>query len=712
MPARVGGVYVDVSPELAPGFASDSEQLVRRGLSGLDDVARAVGARMGNNIGDGLDDGGRRGAAAMEDSFQTFTRGADGRLRDSLGRFVSEARAAGGDAGEGLADGLVDGVEGAADDVGSSFGPAGLIGGAIVGAAVLVGAKFMQAFTDSAQREVSADALAFRLGLTPAESEHFGRIAGELYAQAYGASVDDVNRAIESIRSTLSDVLPWTENALEGTTKKLLDLETGFQIPAETLAQSARILVDQGAGSVESALDQLFVALKLMPSGIRDELTEISDEYAQFATALGIPTDDFLAGLASAADKGKIVLDKYGDALKEFGIRAADGSQASADAYEAAGLEAEEYFDVFAQGGPIAEGALQEVAAGLLAIEDPSYRAEQAIALFGTPLEDLNTSEIPKFLEALVDMGGGLGDVEGALDDAGATLNDNAATWWETLKRGFMRPFNDWMDSEFTPRAGRLLEAFQTGGFEGLGREWSMMWENEIKPGIDEALAKFGVWWDETGKPWLKTKLGEWIAAGGEWIVTSGVPMLMDLGMQLQAALIRGFGEGIAAAAEGIWSGVVDAASGPWTRFATWWNSLRIPQIGPWHLTGPFGWSLDLGPWGPFDLPDIGGGAAKGATSIGSAPSQSFNAGGGVRVMADGGFLTGPTMIRPNTFGGEAGPEVVVPLDRFETWFDRTRGRGATFTPTPAQRPGVYLERRRVGDAILGQAARHERLAS
>lgn len=43
-------------------------------------------------------------------------------------------------------------------------------------------------------------------------------------------------------------------------------------------------------------------------------------------------------------------------------------------------------------------------ARALLAIRDPAERANTAIALFGTPVEDLSVDQIPQFLKALADV--------------------------------------------------------------------------------------------------------------------------------------------------------------------------------------------------------------------------------------------------------------------------------------------------------------------
>lgn len=68
---------------------------------------------------------------------------------------------------------------------------------------------------------------------------------------------------------------------------------------------------------------------------------------------------------------------------------------------------------------------MQKTAQGLLKIKDPEERANAAIALFGTPIEDLSIDQIPKFLSALAGTKDKLGYVSGAADRMGDTLRDD-----------------------------------------------------------------------------------------------------------------------------------------------------------------------------------------------------------------------------------------------------------------------------------------------
>ncbi|EOX4624542.1 phage tail tape measure protein, partial [Escherichia coli] len=140
---------------------------------------------------------------------------------------------------------------------------------------------------------------------------------------------------------------------------------------------------------------------------------------------MGFTGSETMSLLVEMAKQGKFALDKTGDAVKEFSIRGSDMSKSSVSAYETLGLNAERVSAAIAQGGSNARQAMQVTARALLAIRDPAERANTAIALFGTPVEDLSVDQIPQFLKALADVRDNLGDVSGVADRMGQTLRGN-----------------------------------------------------------------------------------------------------------------------------------------------------------------------------------------------------------------------------------------------------------------------------------------------
>jgi hypothetical protein len=319
------------------------------------------------------------------------------------------------------------------------------------GAAVAGGAAataLSVAWVKNASIEAGNDKLAAQLGLTAEQSEAFGEAAGNLYSQAYGDSLEQVNAALDSVQSSLADSLGPAEDALERTTAKALNLADAFGVEVADSSKIAGIAVNTGlARDADHAFDLITASMQRMPAGMRQELIPMVEEYAVHLSAMGITGEDAFGLMVAASQNGAFAIDKQVDAIKELAIRATDMSTTSVDAYKAVGLEADDMAARFVAGGADARGALNDLIDGLLGIEDPVERSNAAIALFGTPLEDLSVTQIPQFLTQLRGAESGLGDVAGAADEMGDTLSDNAQTditaWQRTVEMGVVDLMND-----------------------------------------------------------------------------------------------------------------------------------------------------------------------------------------------------------------------------------------------------------------------------
>ncbi|UOK18012.1 tape measure protein [Gordonia phage Santhid] len=327
------------------------------------------------------------------------------------------------------AGGILGGIfsDGAGSAIDKLKGLAAAAGG--IGIAITAGMASMDA-------EVINDRLAASLGATPQQAEQYGRTAANLYRNAFGESLEEVSESVGVVASSFNNLGTNGERSLEQVTETALNFAGAFGTEVPEAVQTASQLIQNGlAANSTEAFDLMTTAFQRVPSAMRDELPEILQEYGTNFRALGFTGEGAFATLVTAAENGKFALDKTGDALKEFTIRGSDMSEASKGAYEAIGLNAEEMSRKIAAGGAGAQDALQRTARGLLNIEDPATRANTAIALFGTPLEDLSIDQIPKFLEGLTGTGGAMDGFAGSADRMGTTLNDNTAAALESFKR-------------------------------------------------------------------------------------------------------------------------------------------------------------------------------------------------------------------------------------------------------------------------------------
>ena len=304
--------------------------------------------------------------------------------------------------------------------------------------AVGVGMAISKGIADGMEMETAVAKVSAGLALTADESERVGKLAGQLYRDAYGESIGDVTRVIGEVISSIEGMRGANETALGDMAKKVMDFNTVFEVDTARTTQIVGQLIKSGlVKDAEQGMDLLTAVMAKVPANVREDVLDALDEYAPFMTAIGIQGEAAFTLLADAASKGMYGIDKTGDALKEFGIRATDMSTLSKSAFDLIGLSQQDMANQLLAGGDTARLAFDKILGGLQGIEDPAARANAAIALFGTPIEDLGVNEIPQFLSSLQNLDGGLGDTAGAAENMGKTVNDTAGVAFEELQRSY-----------------------------------------------------------------------------------------------------------------------------------------------------------------------------------------------------------------------------------------------------------------------------------
>ncbi|MGO3084269.1 phage tail tape measure protein [Ancrocorticia populi] len=372
-------------------------------------------------------------------------------------------------------------VEGSSGKLGSAFEA---LKGKIAPLAGAVG--FGALATQGFEVQKALDSMDRQLGLT---GESAGLFNEEVYSALKGgvaANVDDATGAIGALNSQFRYLGSEGEQTASQLSDNFLAFSKTFDVDMPEAVQTAGQLIVNGlAPDVESAADLMTTAMQRVPAQMRDELPEIINEYGTNFRSLGFSGEEAFGILVNQAEKGKWALDKTGDALKEFSIRASDGSKSTAEAYAFLGEDAESMATSVAAGGESARLALQYTAEKLLDVEDPAQRAQQAIALFGTPLEDLSVDQIPQFLE-------GLSGAEGAM--AGAA--------------GASQAMADQMSSSLEGRMNTLKGTVSSLASEGFMKLW-------------DAGEKVAGWAKDNGA-WLGPLAAAVGAAAGAWALWTG----------------------------------------------------------------------------------------------------------------------------------------------------------------------------------------------
>lgn len=306
-----------------------------------------------------------------------------------------------------------------------------LAGGVVLGAKA-VGEALIGGIQAGMQIEVRQDRLQALAGLSESDARRFGLVAGEAYANNFGESVEsNMNTARLGLQFGLLDPTTTTRDA-KRVVQGLAGISDVLEEDVKPTATAVATLLRTGL--VQSA-DQ---AYDLLATGAREGLNRNEDlldtltEYPVVLRKLGLSGADSLGLINQGLKAGARNTDVLADALKEFQIRATDGSDSSRSGFERLGLDATDMTARIARGGADARAGLDEVLRKLREMEDPVQRNAAAVELFGSKAEDLGDALFSLDLSTAAEQ---LGQVNGAAQRMFDTLADNDASKMEQAKR-------------------------------------------------------------------------------------------------------------------------------------------------------------------------------------------------------------------------------------------------------------------------------------
>lgn len=327
------------------------------------------------------------------------------------------------------------------------------------GAGVAFGAAFVGAL-DVSKGQAK---LAAQLGLTGREAKRVGDVAGKVFAGAFGESMEQVNGAVASVIQNIDGMRTASSSALQKTTERALTLADvmGEDVTKVTAAVSTLMRTGLATNS-QQAFDVITRGAQLGANKQQDLLDTLI-EYPTLFRNMGIDAQTATGLLVQGLQAGARDSDKVADAIKEFSIRAVDGSKLTAEGFQMIGLNADTMAQRIGKGGKTAAQALDLTLDRLRGIEDPVKRSQAAVALFGTQAEDLGQALFALDLDgARKNMAG----FAGATDQASKTIGDSAANRIEAFKRSVMQAFTNAVGNTAIPLILKLQSIFNALGLK------------------------------------------------------------------------------------------------------------------------------------------------------------------------------------------------------------------------------------------------------
>ncbi|MCI1592489.1 phage tail tape measure protein [Heyndrickxia oleronia] len=295
------------------------------------------------------------------------------------------------------------------------------------------------------ETETAFDRLSAKTGTVEAELKGLEGIAKDVFKAGFGESIDEVTNEIGTLKAMFKGL----------NDKELKDLAMGASTISDLwgagvneVGKSVKTMTANFKGLSENTAMDLMTTAFQKTGDYAGDLLDTFNEYSGYFADMGMNAEEFTNMLIKGADAGAFNLDKVGDAIKELGIRAIDGSDSTAEGFKLIGLKADEMADKFAAGGDTAKGAFNATVAGLAAMKDPVKRNAAGVALFGTQWEDLRS----KVVLSMSDGKDALGDFEGATKKAEETMHKGfgarMTSMWRNVKTGISEAFQDSGGSE------------------------------------------------------------------------------------------------------------------------------------------------------------------------------------------------------------------------------------------------------------------------
>lgn len=334
--------------------------------------------------------------------------------------------------------------------------------------------------------QTATNQMASATGAAGEELENLRDVMENVYADNFGEDVADVADTVALVDRNMANL---DKNGLTNATEGALALRDAFEYDVAESTRAAEAIRKNFGSSAEEAFSLIAAGAQngLDYSG---ELIDTINEYSSQFSKLGFTADGMFNLLQSGADSTAWNLDKVGDAIKEFSIRAIDGSDTTVAAFKDLGYNAEEIMATFAAGGEGANEAFFDVINTLLDVDDQVKRDALGVALFGTMWEDLGVEA----MEAMAGASQAAYDTEGALEQ----INQVRYNDLDSALQGIGRQ----MEVSLLPAADAVYQSLM----DNMPEITEAM--EEVSPVIAEIAEDFADW------------------AGGA--ISDGLPVLVD----------------------------------------------------------------------------------------------------------------------------------------------------------------------------------------
>lgn len=299
--------------------------------------------------------------------------------------------------------------------------------------------------------------LAERTGASGDDLSQMQNDMKNLYMDNMGKNMVDVATSMSTVRQITGQV----GESLKDTTRNALLMRDSFEYDVTESVNAVDMMMKKFGLTSEEAYDQILQGTQKGLNKNRDFLDSLN-EYSNQFQKLGLSSTDMMNMFVNGMENGTFSINNLGNTIKEFSIRALDGSNTTREGFSALGLDAEVMASKFGEGGESAKEAFQQTILALESLKDPVAQNTAGANLFGTMWEDLGAEGV----FALSNMNGEITNTTDHLQQLNDIKYDDAYSALESMGRT--------INVSLAEPVGMLANAFQSV-FQFVTDNWSII---------------------------------------------------------------------------------------------------------------------------------------------------------------------------------------------------------------------------------------------
>lgn len=256
-----------------------------------------------------------------------------------------------------------------------------------------------------------------------------------VWGDGFGEDANEVAEALIQVQQNIQNLNP---DEIEAVTKKISTLANASGADANEITRAVDNLMKTQKVTAEEALDLL---TKAQQAGLNssNELYDNVAEYMPLLAQYGFNGAEAFEMMSSAQKEGVYNLDYINDALKEFGIRAQDGSKGTKEAMAELSEGTQKVWADFNSGKGTVKDVMDAVIGDLESMDNQVEANQLGVSLFGTKFEDIG----PKGVYALNDIKGAMDGYKGSSDEVLEAQEKLFSTQYKKTIRTYQDALND-----------------------------------------------------------------------------------------------------------------------------------------------------------------------------------------------------------------------------------------------------------------------------